>query len=141
MAHQRWSVRGFMDRPYNICCVVLGALLIINSLICAIVYQNIQLFVRELETNQLAVSQNTLFLSLWKNPPMTPQLQVYIFNFTNAYEYLAGNDSKPNFEVSENRCDNMICIFVVLFSEDENSIQVTYFSIVGNWTIYLRLKT
>ena len=100
MASQKLNMKGFFHRPYNICCVVLGILLIINSLICAIVYQNIQLFARELENKQLAVSQNTLFLSLWKNPPMTPRLQVYIYNFTNAYEFMAGNDSKPNFEVS-----------------------------------------
>ena len=99
MAYEKWNMKAILDRPYNVCCIVLGGLLIINSLICAIVYQNIHSFVRKIEYKQLAVSQNTLFLGLWKDPPMTPKLEVYIFNFTNAYEFLAGNDSKPNFQV------------------------------------------
>jgi hypothetical protein len=62
-------------------------------------YQHIQVFVRDLKNEELELSENTLFMKLWKSPPMTPRLEVYIFNFTNAYEYLAGNDSKPNFQV------------------------------------------
>jgi len=99
MAYEKWNMKAIFDRPYNICCIVLGGLLIINSLICAIVYQNIHSLVRKLEYKQLAVSENALFLGLWKDPPMTPKLEVYIYNFTNAYEFLAGNDSKPNFQV------------------------------------------
>ena len=110
MANRSLHIKEFCNRPYNLCCVIIGVLLVIHALICAIIYKHIQLFVINLENKQLAVAQNTLFLGLWKNPPMTPKLHVYIFNFTNAYEYIAGNDSKPNFQVC-NRDAPVLCKF------------------------------
>ena len=99
MKNQNLQVKTFCSRPYNVCCIVVGVLLILHSLICAIMYRQIQNFVRDLKNEELELSENTLFMKRWKNPPMTPRLEVYIFNFTNAYEYIAGNHSKPNFEV------------------------------------------
>ena len=105
MATKRFQMKDFLNTPYNMCCVVLGVLLIINAFICAILYTNIKTFVVHMEHKQLALSPNTLFLELWNNPPMTPKLHVYIFNLTNAYQYFSGEDSKPHFEV----CSNISC--------------------------------
>ena len=116
MANQNLQVKEFCNRPYNLCCMVLGVLLILNSLICAIMYQHIQLFVHDLKNKELVISQNTLFMKRWKTPPMTPKLEVYIFNFTNAYEYLAGNDSKPNFQVFKLGHNFKIISIIYLFS-------------------------
>ena len=77
MAFEKLNMKAIFDRPYNVCCILLGGLLIINSLICAIVYQNIHSLVRKIEYKQLAVSENTLFLGLWKDPPMTPKMEVF----------------------------------------------------------------
>ena len=99
MTKHNLQLKQFCNRPYNVCCMVVGVLLIFHSLICAIMYQHIQIFIRDLKNEELALSENTVFMKRWKNPPVTPKLEVYIFNFTNAYEYLAGNHSKPNFQV------------------------------------------
>ena len=106
MRKKNQCVQEFCHRPYNVCCMVLGVILLIKALICAILYHNIQLFVEEMGHQELALTHNSLFFGLWKNPPVTPQLHVYIFNFTNAYEYIAGNHTKPIIQVARN---NVTC--------------------------------
>ena len=118
MATKRFQMKDFLNTPYNMCCVVLGVLLIINAFICAILYTNIKTFVVHMEHKQLALSPNTLFLELWNNPPMTPKLHVYIFNLTNAYQYFSGEDSKPHFEV----CPKISCKYLIILILRFNSI-------------------
>ena len=101
MTKQSRHVKEFCNRPYNVCCMIFGVLLLIKALICAIIYHNIHLLVHDWEQTELSLSQNSIFLGLWKIPPVEPKLHVYIYNFTNAYEYIAGNHSKPNFQVCQ----------------------------------------
>ena len=39
---------------------------------------------------------NEFTLSKWIDPPVSPKLKIYVFNFTNPDEFLAG--AKPKFE-------------------------------------------
>ena len=99
MARECRHLKEFCSRPYNVFCMVFGILLLIKALICALLYNNIQLLMLDWEHKELALSHHSIFLGLWKNPPVAPKLHVYIYNFTNAHEYMAGNHSKPKLQV------------------------------------------
>lgn len=43
---------------------------------------------------KLVYAQNTTAAEWWQSPPISPQLRVYIFNYTNAQEYLDGEADK-----------------------------------------------
>ena len=87
------------NHPCNACCMILGVLLLLKALICAILYTKIQLLVERLEYAELALTPNSILHGLWVDPPVEPQLHMYVYNFTNAYEYIAGNHSKPKLQV------------------------------------------
>ena len=111
MKKKNQRVQEFCHHPYNVCCMVLGVILLAKAFICAIIYHNIQSFVEEMAHQELAVTHNSLFFGLWKNPPVKPELHVYIFNFTNAYEYIAGNHTKPIMQVCRNNVTlKSVCI-------------------------------
>ena len=44
--------------------------------------------------HQFSLAPNTLFTSVWKDVPVTPKIEVYVFNVTNHDAYLSGRERK-----------------------------------------------
>lgn len=47
---------------------------------------------------KLVYAQNSTAAEWWQSPPLSPQLRVYIFNYTNAEAYLNGNATQLEVE-------------------------------------------
>ena len=48
---------------------------------------------------QTSLAPNSMMLKLWMNPPLTPKLEVYIYNVTNAEQFLNGSQPLKVVEV------------------------------------------
>ena len=44
--------------------------------------------------HQFSLAPGTLFTAVWKDVPMTPKIEVYVFNVTNHEAYLSGREGK-----------------------------------------------
>ncbi|XP_076754622.1 epithelial membrane protein [Xylocopa sonorina] len=80
---------GFLRRWWA--AVAVGALLIIAAAIMAAVFP--KLF-DALLNRQIALRDGTRSFNWWREPPVTPRLSVYIYNVTNADEFL-NDGEKP----------------------------------------------
>ena len=58
----------------------------------------IQSGVQDFLLHQFSLAPNTLFTSVWKDIPVTPKIEVYVFNVTNHEAYLAGRERKLSVE-------------------------------------------
>ncbi len=47
---------------------------------------------------QFSLAPNSVFTSIWTDPPMTPRLEVYVFNVTNHEAFLSGKEKKVRVE-------------------------------------------
>ncbi|GAB1862064.1 Scavenger receptor class b member 1 [Camponotus japonicus] len=80
---------GFLRRWWA--AVAVGALLIILAAVLAVLFPNIIDFVLDKE---LAIQEGGRTYKFWKEPPVVPRMQIYIYNVTNADEFL-NNGEKP----------------------------------------------
>lgn len=71
--------------------MAVGALLIIVSAILAAVFPKL---VEVLLNREIALREGGRTFDWWREPPVTPQLSVYIYNVTNADEFL-NDGEKP----------------------------------------------
>lgn len=74
--------------------VAIGVLLIILAAVLAALFPNLVNLVMDKE---LAIREGGLSYKWWKQPPVTPRLQIYIYNVTNADEFL-NNGEKPDLQ-------------------------------------------
>jgi len=71
--------------------VVIGVLLIILAAVLAVLFPNLINLVIDKE---LTLQEGGRTFNFWKAPPVVPRLEVYIYNVTNADEFL-NNGEKP----------------------------------------------
>ena len=43
---------------------------------------------------QISLTKSSMMTSLWSDPPVTPKFEIYVFNVTNANEFLKGDSKK-----------------------------------------------
>ena len=48
--------------------------------------------------SQLVVSPDSDIFSLWRHPPVNPEMKIYLFNLTNLEAWLNGSDAKLRVE-------------------------------------------
>ncbi|XP_024868654.1 scavenger receptor class B member 1 [Temnothorax curvispinosus] len=80
---------GFLRRWWA--AVACGVLLIILAAVLAVLFPNLINLVLDKE---LAITEGGRTYKFWKEPPVVPRMQVYIYNVTNADEFL-NNGEKP----------------------------------------------
>lgn len=71
--------------------VAIGVLLIILAAVLAVVFPKIIDLILD---NELALREGGRTYNFWKEPPVEPRMQIYIYNVTNADEFL-NNNEKP----------------------------------------------
>ncbi|XP_020294753.1 scavenger receptor class B member 1 [Pseudomyrmex gracilis] len=80
---------GFLRRWWA--AVAIGVLLIILAAVLAVVFPKIIDLILD---NELALRDGGRTYNFWKEPPVVPRMQIYIYNVTNADEFL-NNNEKP----------------------------------------------
>ncbi|XP_025075063.1 scavenger receptor class B member 1 [Pogonomyrmex barbatus] len=80
---------GFLRRWWA--AVAIGILLIILAAVLAVLFPNLINLVLDKE---LAIRDGGRTYKFWKEPPVVPRMQIYIYNVTNADEFL-NNGEKP----------------------------------------------
>lgn len=71
--------------------MTIGVLLIILAAVLAVLFPNLIDLVLDKE---LAIREGGRSYKWWKQPPVVPRMQIYIYNVTNADEFL-NNGDKP----------------------------------------------
>ena len=77
----------------------LAVALLASAVACCLLQESLRLGLLSLIQTQLALTPGSKMLHMWSNPPVDPVMRVYIYNFTNLPQYLAGESPAP--EVSE----------------------------------------
>ena len=62
------------------------------ALLCAFFRVPIKNRVDFLIQKQTSLTQDSMMVDLWKNPPLTPKLEVYVYNVTNSEAFLNGDE-------------------------------------------------
>lgn len=68
--------------------------MIVFAIIIAAIFSRLVNFIINQE---IALQEGGRSFKWWKNPPVTPQMQIYVYNVTNADEFLSNGD-KPALE-------------------------------------------
>ena len=71
--------------------LVLSLLFLFVALLCAFFRQPLKTILDGLIQYQTSISPDSMMTGLWMNPPLTPKLEVFIYNVTNAEPFLNGS--------------------------------------------------
>ena len=81
------------------CRLVLGLVLVLSSLAsAAFLSPGIRAAVAASIRAQSALTPQSQMLGVWTAPPVVPRMKVYVFNVTNAGEFLKGEDERARVE-------------------------------------------
>ena len=72
--------------------LVFGLIFLLMAIMCTFFRLPIKNTVDFLIQQQTALTEESMMTGLWKNPPLKPTLEVFIFNVTNSEEFLAGKE-------------------------------------------------
>ena len=73
--------------------LVFGLIFLLMALMCAFFRAPIKNTVDFLIQQQTALTEESMMTELWRNPPLKPKLEVFIFNVTNAEKFLSGSET------------------------------------------------
>lgn len=71
--------------------MTLGILMIVLAIVLAVIFSRL---VNLIINKEIVLQEGGRTFGWWKNPPVTPQMHIYIYNVTNADEFLS-NGEKP----------------------------------------------
>ena len=71
-----------------------GAIFLLGLAVTIFCLPLIRVGVHDFLQLQFSLAPNTLFTAVWKDVPMTPKIEVYVFNVTNHEAYLSGREGK-----------------------------------------------
>lgn len=55
-------------------------------------------FIQQMINQSLVITKDSDLFKLWQDPPVQPEMRVFLFNYTNVEEWLNGTDEKLNVE-------------------------------------------
>ena len=74
--------------------LVTGFLLVLISIKCAFFRTPLRELADKLISNQMKLTESSMMTNLWKDPPLTPKLHVYLYNVTNHEDFISGKVAK-----------------------------------------------
>ena len=78
--------------------LLLGAGLLLAALASSLLLDQVRASVRALLESQSSLGPDSHMLGVWANPPVVPRMKIYVYNVTNADDFLAGRDKKARVE-------------------------------------------
>lgn len=88
----KWKTKKIRQKK-TCCLLTFGLFFLLLSLVIALFFRRaIHDLVDGYILQQNALTSNSMMTQLWQNPPLMPQLKVYVFNVTNSKEFLQGKE-------------------------------------------------
>ena len=78
--------------------MISGAIFLLGLAVTIFCLPLIRVGVHDFLQLQFSLAPNTLFTAVWKDVPVTPKIEVYVFNVTNHEAYLSGREGKLSVE-------------------------------------------